>query len=144
MVATMTTLPINAWVEPYVHMNKTEMITNIATAVQNKFISKQTASERCPDLPMPDEFERIMKEQKEEQEQDLLMDLTRADNDAQNDIEQMEVQAKINKNQGGQDINTGGGGSGRKPGRPNRSNREWDSSGNYPGRSNWDDYNRKH
>ena len=143
MVATMTTLPINAWIEPYVHMNKTEMITNIATAVQNKFISKQTASERCPDLPMPDEFERIMKEQKEEQEQDLLMDLTRADNDAQNDIEQMEVQAKINKNQGGQDINTGKGGSGRKPGRPSKSGKEWDNNRNYPGRSNWDDFNRK-
>ena len=145
MIATMTAMPINAWIEPYVHQNKTELITNIATAVQNKFLSKQTASERCPDFPMPDEFERIMREQKEEQEQDLLMDLTRADNDAQNDIQQMQVQAKINKGQGGQDINTGGGG-GRKPGRPNRSGKDWDSNGNNPvdDANNWRKYDRNH
>ena len=67
---------------------------------------------------MPDEFERIMREQKEEQEQDLLMDIARADNQTQNAIEEEEATARINNGQPGQDINTGGGGSGRKPGRP--------------------------
>ena len=143
MIATMTALPINAWIEPYVHMNKTEMITNIATAVQNKFISKQTASERCPDLPMPDEFERIMREQKEEQEQDLLMDIARADNQTQNAIEEEEATARINKGQSGKDINTGGG---RKPGRPNKSGKEWDDNNNNPvdDKNNWTKYNRNH
>ena len=82
-----------------------------------------------------------MREQKEEREQDLLMDIARADNQTQNAIEEEEATAQINNGKSGQDVNTG---SGRKPGRPNRSNRDWDSSGNYPGRSNWDDYNRKH
>ncbi len=142
MMASMVELPINAWIEPYVHQNKTETITNLATAVQNKFISKQTASERCPDFPMPDEFDRILREQKEEQEQDLLMDIRRADNELQNNIAEEEAVVAINNGQPGQDINTGGG-SGRKPGRPNRSGKEWDENRNYPGRNNWNPYNRR-
>jgi hypothetical protein len=142
MIATMTSLPINAWIEPYVHQNKTEIITNIATAVQNKFISKQTASERCPDFPMPDEFDRIMREEKEAQQQDLLMDIARADNELENNIEEEEAVARINKGQSGQDVNTGKSGSGRKRGRPNRSGKAWDENGNFLGESNWDSYNR--
>ena len=142
MMASMVELPINAWIEPYVHQNKTETITNLATAVQNKFISKQTASERCPDFPMPDEFDRILREQKEEQEQDLLMDIRRADNELQNNIAEEEAVVAINNGQPGQDVNTGGG-SGRKPGRPNKSGKEWDDNRNYPGRNNWNPYNRK-
>ena len=144
MIATMTALPINAWIEPYVHQNFTEDITNLATAVQNKFISKQTASERCPKFPMPDEFERIMREQKEEQEQDLLMDIARADNQTQNAIEEEEATARINNGQSGQDINTGGGGSGRKPGRPSEGKHDtYDSNRNWPGRINWNRTLRK-
>ena len=142
MMASMVELPINAWIEPYVHQNKTETITNLATAVQNKFISKQTASERCPDFPMPDEFDRILREQKEEQEQDLLMDIRRADNELQNNIAEEEAVVAINNGQPGQDVNTGGG-SGRKPGRPNKSGKEWDENRNYPGRNNWNPYNRR-
>lgn len=140
-VATMTGLPINAWISPYTHANKTELITNLATAVQNHFLSKQTASERCPDFPKNGEFERIMREQKEEDQQDLLMDMQRADNETENAIEQQEATARINKQQSGSDVNTGGG---RKAGRPNRSGKDWDENNNYPGRSNWDAYNRKH
>ncbi len=73
-MATMTGLPIHAWVEIYVHQNKSEIITNLATAVQNSFLSKQTASERCPDFPVNDEYDRIMREKKEEDQQDLLME----------------------------------------------------------------------
>lgn len=142
MMASMVELPINAWIEPYVHQNKTETITNLATAVQNKFISKQTASERCPDFPMPDEFDRILREQKEEQEQDLLMDIRRAENELQNNIAEEEAVVAINNGQPGQDVNTGGG-SGRKPGRPNKSGKEWDENRNYPGRNNWNPYNRR-
>lgn len=138
MMATMTSVPINAWFEPYVHQNKTEIITNLATAVQNKFVSKQTASERCPDFPMPDEFDRIMREQKEEQEQDLLLDMARADNQMENNIQEEEAAARINQGQSGQDINTGKGGSGRKPGRPSEGKHDsYDENRNWPGRSNW-------
>lgn len=133
-VASMTALPINAWNEPYIHQNDTELVTNLATAVQNKFISKQTASERNTKYSKNDEFTRIMREQKEEDQQDLLMDIQRQDAQTENVIEQEEATARINSGQSGSDINTGHG----KKGRPNRSGKDWDKNGNYPGRNNWD------
>lgn len=142
-MATMTGLPIHAWVEIYVHQNKSEIITNLATAVQNGFLSKQTASERCPDFPVNDEYDRIMREKKEEDQQDLLMDIQRADNETENAIEQEKATARINKQQGGNDINTGGG---RKAGRPNRSGKKWDQNHNndVDDKNNWKHYNQTH
>ena len=142
-MATMTWLPIHAWVEIYVHQNKSEIITNLATAVQNGFLSKQTASERCPDFPVNDEYDRIMREKKEEDQQDLLMDIQRADNETENAIEEEEATARINKQQGGNDINTGGG---RKAGRPNRSGKKWDKNRNndVDDKNNWKHYNQTH
>lgn len=142
-MATMTGLPIHAWVEIYVHQNKSEIITNLATAVQNGFLSKQTASERCPDFPVNDEYDRIMREKKEEDQQDLLMDMQRADNETENAIEEEEATARINKQQGGNDINTGGG---RKAGRPNRSGKKWDKNHNndVDDKNNWKHYNQTH
>ena len=46
------------------------MVTNIATAVQNKFLSHQTASERISMYSKNDEFDRILREKKEEQNLD--------------------------------------------------------------------------
>lgn len=135
MTASIMGLDINAWVEPYIHQNDTELVTNLATAVQNKFLSKQTASERNTKYSKNDEFERIMREQKEEDQQDLLMDIQRADNELENSIEEQEAAARISGGQSGSDINTG---NGRKAGRPNKSGREWDENGNYEGRNNWD------
>lgn len=132
--ATMVNLPVNAWIEPYIHSNQTEVITNLASAVQNKFLSRQTASERCPDFPKNDEFERIVREEKEKQEQDLLNDIALQDNQTQNAIEQEEAAAAIQQ-QDGQDVNTG---HGKKAGRPNKSGKTWDSNGNFLGESNWD------
>ncbi len=142
-MATMTGLPIHAWVEIYVHQNKSEIITNLATAVQNGFLSKQTASERCPDFPVNDEYDRIMREKKEEDQQDLLMDMQRADNETQNAIEEERATARINKQQGGNDINTGGG---RKAGRPNRSGKKWDKNRNndVDDKNNWKHYDKTH
>lgn len=138
---TMMALPVNAWIKVYVHENYTEEITNLATAVQNKFLSRQTASERCPEFPKNDEFERITNEQKEQQEQDLLMDIQRSDAETENAIEEEEAQARINRGQSGSDVNTGGG---RKPGRPNRSGTQWTEQRNKPGEVNWDKWNRTH
>lgn len=142
-MATMTGLPIHAWVEIYVHQNKSEIITNLAAAVQNGFLSKQTASERCPDFPVNDEYDRIMREKKEEDQQDLLMDMQRADNETQNAIEEERATARINKQQGGNDINTGGG---RKAGRPNRSGKKWDKNRNndVDDKNNWKHYDKTH
>lgn len=135
-MATMTGLPIHAWVEIYVHQNKSEIITNLATAVQNGFLSKQTASERCPDFPVNGEFDRILREKKEEDQQDLLMDMQRADNETQNAIEEAQQTAKINGAASG-NVRTG-----RGAGRPNRSGTEWDENGNWPGRNNWSTLNK--
>lgn len=135
-MATMTGLPIHAWVEIYVHQNKSEIITNLATAVQNSFLSKQTASERCPDFPVNDEYDRIMREKKEEDQQDLLMDMQRADNETENAIEEQKATAKINGYSAS--VNTG---NGRKRGRPNKFNT--DSNGNRLGESHWDEFNNK-
>lgn len=140
-MASMTALKINAWIEPYVHQNDTELITNLATAVQNKFLSKQTASERNSKFSKNDEFSRIMREQKEEQQQDLLIDMQRADHELENSIEQEEAAAKINGN-GGSDVNTGHG----KKGRPNKSGKQWDKNNNnsIDDKNNWDKYDKKH
>lgn len=135
-MATMTGLPIHAWVEIYVHQNKSEIITNLATAVLNGFLSKQTASERCPDFPVNDEYDRIMREKKEEDQQDLLMDIQRADNETENAIEQEKATAQINGYSAS--VNTG---NGRKRGRPNKFNT--DSNGNRLGESHWDEFNKK-
>lgn len=140
-VQTMMALPVNAWRKAYVHQNSQEMISNLATAVQNNFLSHQTASERCPEFPKNDEYERIIKEQKEKQQQDLLMDIERGDAETENQIEEQEAQARINQGKAGQDINTGGG---RRPGRPNRSGRTWDDNNNFLGESNWDRFNASH
>lgn len=139
-IQTMMLLPVNAWRRAYVHQNSQEMITNIATAVQNGFLSHQTGSERCPEYPKNDEYERIIREQKEKQQQDLLMDIERSDAETENAIEQEEASAKINQNKSGEDINTA---KGRKPGRPATKNINWDEQGNWPGRNNWNPYLKK-
>lgn len=138
MTATMVGLSINAWNDPYVHQNSTEAITNLATAVQNGFLSKQTASERCPTFPKNAEWERILREKKEEDEQDLLMDIERADNETENAIEQEEASARINGYSG--NVRTG---NGRKAGRPSEG-KNTDKWGNQPQENNWDKYNRNH
>lgn len=141
--ASMLELPINTWIEVYVHNNKTEVVTNLATAVQNNFLSKQTASERCPDFPKNDEWGRITREKKEEQEQDLLIDIKRGDAEVENSIEKEEAMTRIGSGQGGNDINTG---LGRKPGRPNKSGKEWDENGNniIDDKNNWTNWNNRH
>ena len=138
MTATMVGLSINAWNDPYVHQNSTEVITNLATAVQNGFLSKQTASERCPTFPKNAEWERILREKKEEDEQDLLMDIERADNETENAIEQEEASARINGYSA--NVRTG---NGRKAGRPSEG-KNTDKWGNQPQENNWDKYNRNH
>lgn len=125
--ASLMNLPINAWIEPYIHQNDSELVTNLATAVQNEFLSKQTASERIPKYSRNDEIERIMREDLEKRK--LNAEFQIAEMKAETDEEIRK--AKATAMQGGQDINTG------KGGRPNRSGREYDENRNWPGRSNW-------
>lgn len=65
-------LEVYSWILPYVPQNDSELINNLAVAVQNGFESRQTASEKIPMLAKNSEWERIIKEQKEQQQQDLL------------------------------------------------------------------------
>ena len=65
-------LPINWWIKPYIHVNESAMVADLASAVQNGFISRQTASERISMYSVMGEWERIVKEAKEEQQNDLL------------------------------------------------------------------------
>ena len=60
--ASLMALSINAWIEPYIHQNDSELVTNLSTAVQNGFLSHQTASERIPKYSRNDEIERIIRE----------------------------------------------------------------------------------
>lgn len=57
---------------PYVHLDENGLINNLALGVQNGFLSKQTASEKNP-MSCPAEWERILREKREEQQMDLLL-----------------------------------------------------------------------
>lgn len=130
--ADLLNLNINAWIEPYVHQNDTEITTNLATAVQNNFLSKQTASERYTKYSKNDEIARIAREAVEKmhlavEQQTLITEF--------NTDETIREEKTLSASQEGSDINTGHGhGSGRQ-GRPNVWNTdEW---GNREGENNW-------
>ena len=126
--ASLMNLPINAWIEPYIHQNDQELMTNLSTGVANKFLSQQTASERCPKYAKNDEFNRIMKEDLEKRKLDAQFELDKLK--AQTDEAIRETKAT----QGGQDVNTGNG----------SSQRTTDQNGNHPGENNWDKWNKTH
>lgn len=126
-------LKINAWIEPYIHQNDTELTTNLATAVQNKFLSMQTASERFTKFSKNDEATRVVKEDVAKRQREFDFKQKEQDANTQASIKEMEAQAKTNTFHGS-DINTGGN---RHKGRPNRTGKQWDDQGNYPGRNNW-------
>lgn len=63
---------ISHYIKPYVHQNDENVISNLAMAVQNGFISKQTAAEKNP-YSIPSEWARIQKEKKEQNQMDLLL-----------------------------------------------------------------------
>ena len=111
-------LKINAWIEPYYHQNATELFTNLATAVQNGFLSRRTASERIDEAATADEWSRVIREKKEEDEMDLLLDFKR-----------QRQTASLGDHNGGSV--TG-------------STRQTDENGNHPGENNWDEWNTTH
>jgi hypothetical protein len=74
-LADMTGFGLFSWLEPYVHQNTAELINNLATSVQNTFLSHQSATECIPQYAKNDELRRLLAEKKEEQESDGLADL---------------------------------------------------------------------
>ena len=123
-------LGINAWIEPYVHQNDSELVTNLATAVQNNIISCKTASERLSKYTKNDEFERILKQLKFK----MQMNVEEANLKATHSTTERIREEKIKSNMTGQDINTGGG---------KRHINETDENGNREGENNWEEYNQK-
>lgn len=65
-------LPLYPWVKPYVHLNESAVTQDLATAVQNGFLSRKTASERLWFYSVSTEWERITEEAKEAEKADLL------------------------------------------------------------------------
>lgn len=117
-------LGINAWIEPYVHQNDSELVTNLATAVQNNIISCKTASERLSKYTKNDEFERILKQLKFK----MQMNVEEANLKATHSTNERIREEKIKSKMTGQDINTGGG---------KRHINETDENGNREGENNW-------
>lgn len=72
-----TGLKTHSYIEPYIPQNDSELITNLATSVQNGFISVQTAAEKNP-YAVPQEMQRIKEEQRQQQETDLLTTINQA------------------------------------------------------------------
>jgi hypothetical protein len=60
--------------EPYVHQNNSELISNLLQSVTGGFLSKDTASQINP-LSMNNEMDKIIGEEKQKQQQDLLYQL---------------------------------------------------------------------
>lgn len=129
-------LPINAWIEPYIHQNDSELVTNLATAAQNGFLSHQTASERIPKYARNDEYERIIKEDLEKRKLNAQDEVAKMKAQTNEKIEQMKAQKKFGSK--GQDINTGNGGRPRTVNTDKWGNRQDGSE------KNWDEWNRRH
>ncbi len=125
--ASLLNLPINAWIEPYIHQNDSELMTNLQTGVANGFLSHQTASERASKYSKNDEIQRIMDE-----------DLEKRKRDAQFEIDKMkaETDEAIREQKATQgNVRTGNG---------TKQGRTTDKWGNHEGENNWDDWNSTH
>lgn len=61
-------------IDPYVHQNNSELIANLVQAVTGGFLSKDTASQINP-YSVNNEMDKIVGEEKQKQQQDLLYQL---------------------------------------------------------------------
>ena len=160
---------IRHYIDPYIHLNVTELTTNLNTSVTGGFLSRQTAAEKSP-YSTPNEWERIQKEKKEEQMQELLLQEQKIEiqNDAnvemQNELADIEVRKESDivdaqntaAEQNSDDQKKGQTGrvkkkysvaTGRGAGRPAKKGVKWDDNGNEidpltgKAKSKWDDWN---
>lgn len=65
---------IFSWIEPYVHQNTTELINNLVQLTSSEILSRQTATD-LTGYGRNQEWDRIIKERKEEQMADRLTDI---------------------------------------------------------------------
>lgn len=128
--ASLINLGINVWIEPYVHQNDTELVTNLAQCVQNHFISEKTASERNTKYAKNDEYSRILLEKKRK----MLLDVETRNRQITHSTDEEIRRDKVKSGFAGQDVNTGGG---------KQHINETDENGNRPGENNWEEFNRQ-
>lgn len=70
-------LPLRPWIKTYIHQNESAIIADLATGVQNGFISKRTASERASFYTVATERDRLTEEAKEAEKADILAEFER-------------------------------------------------------------------
>lgn len=128
--ATLVGLCVNAWIEPYIHQNDSELMQNLQVGVQAGFISKQTASERATKYAKNDEIKRVISEDIDKRQKDLKYKLDEQKAQTDQEIRKLKAQSQFK----GQDINTGKG----------TSTRTTDKWGNRPGENNWPTWNQTH
>ena len=156
---------ITFWVQPHLPINTQEITTNLATAVQNGFVSKQTASEKFY-FSTPQEWRRLKKEKHDEQMEELLLEEQKLGMQGEQQVDTQEqlaeiqteqeievIKAQANNNGENEDDeekkprikkHRGQVRTGRGKGRPNKSGKDWDENGNYFGRNGWDKWNATH
>jgi len=68
-----TSLPLVPWIDPYVHVNNSAIVADLAIGVQNGFISRKAASKKVSSFYTDTgDWDQIIKERKQQQEADLL------------------------------------------------------------------------
>ena len=153
---------ISYYIVPFLPVNDQEVTSNLAMAVQNGFVSKQTASEKFY-FSTPQEWERIKKEKHDDQAQELLLEEQRMDMQQENTIETqeqladiqttqqievIEAQAEVAKESEGEDTakavktKKGSVATGRGAGRPRTVGT--DKWGNRANENNWETWNASH
>lgn len=159
---------ISFYITPFLPVNDQEVTTNLAMAIQNGFVSKQTASEKFY-FSTPQEWKRIRQEKHDEKMEELLLEEQRLDIQQENTVETQEQLSEIQTEQQVNVIEAqaaataensdgesdgdkakkvrsrkGSVATGRGRGRPNKSGRAYDDNGNWQGRMNWDRWNATH
>ena len=157
---------IRHFIEPYIHLNITELTTNLNTAVIGGFLSRQTAAEKLP-YGTPQEWDRIQAEKNAEKEQELLLTEQKLEIQSDIAIRQAEAIADIEADYtqettttDGENTKTTSKGKARRAktkhsvatgrGRKNTTGKSWDENGNEidpttgKAKSKWDKWNAEH
>lgn len=92
-------LNLSFFIQPYIHLNEENLVSNLALAVQNGFVSRQTAAEKCV-YSTPCEWDRIMREKKEAESTDLLLQEQKLNiqNDATVDMQEQLIDMQTDAN----------------------------------------------
>lgn len=94
-----TSLPIKVFLVPYIHQSNSALVADIVQAVNSKCLSRRSAAERLSGyLAEENEWERIVAEEKKEQEADLIYQ-TALTNATQNETD-TDTDSKTTKKEG--------------------------------------------